>query len=732
MIRSLHKASSRILLIILAIFSLFPAIKAHEDHGKIPTEKEITDHWRADFGFKGFDKLNQELERDFWSFDNDFNRWQAGLAAQDQTLVDGHLVGSWSPVFTLPIVPIHIMLLTNGKLLMWDSVGDNPAESYPVHNFTRAALWDPTTNIVIRVDNTTTGYNIFCSGFSHLPNGTPFIAGGNLDAALDGTDTTHFFDQSSNSWSLGPHMTQGGRWYPSVTPLANGEMLITSGGPATPEVYTTAGTLRTLTGATLSMPLYPWLQASTNGRAFYFGPGDAMQYVTSSGAGSLTNIGTRDGINRSYGSYAMYDIGKIVASGGGSSSKKTVMIDITNPNVNPVVTVPSDMAFGRRQHNLTVLPDGTVLVTGGNSSGASLIDMNANVYDAELWNPATRTWRTLSRAQRIRQYHSTAILLPDGRVFTGGGGICGTCQTVGYLEKNFEIFTPPYLYKSDGSGQLATRPTITTAPSSVVYDQSFFVETPQAAQIAQAVMMRVSSVTHSIDFEQRRIPLRYSSLGNGLTIDAPPNSNIAPPGWYMVFLIDSSGVPSVAKMVQIDYGSNLGVPLIVSASGGNGSATINWVPVFGATNYQVKYGTASGIYTTMVNAGNVMRYTVTGLTGPRYYFVVSASNATLTGDNSNEVSMVLVPTAAGMTVSGRVSSPDGTGLAGIRVTLTGNGIAEPRYAVTNPFGFYQFDDVAAGQGVVVTVSSTRYSFPQPTLFLNITDDISDADFVSHW
>ena len=141
------------------------------------------------------------------------------------------------------------------------------------------------------------------------------------------------------------------------------------------------------------------------------------------------------------------------------------MIDINGAT--PQVSATSPMAFGRRQFNLTLLADGSVLATGGNSTGASLIDMNGGVYNAERWNPATGQWTTLAAQAVTRQYHSTALLLPDGRVLSSGGGICGTCDPVGYLAKNAQIFTPPYLFKKDGSGQLAPRPAITGAPGAV-------------------------------------------------------------------------------------------------------------------------------------------------------------------------------------------------------------------------------------------------------------------------
>src|SRR6185312_8487173 len=147
---------------------------------------------------------------------------------------------------------------------------------------------------------------------------------------------------------------------------------------------------------------------------------------------------------------------------GGSSTKDSRVVDFSGPT--PQVSTTAPMAFGRRQHNLTVLADGSVLATGGNSSGASLVDLNNGVYPAEQWDPATGQWRTLAAMQVTRQYHSTALLLPDGRVLSSGGGICGTCDTVGYLGKNAEIFSPPYLFKKDGSGNLAPRPQISSAP----------------------------------------------------------------------------------------------------------------------------------------------------------------------------------------------------------------------------------------------------------------------------
>jgi hypothetical protein len=180
-----------------------------------------------------------------------------------------------------------------------------------------------------------------------------------------------------------------------------------------------------------------------------------------------------------------------------------------------------------------------------------MVSLSAPVYTAELWNPATGSWLNLASMQKTRQYHSMALLLPDARVMVGGGGICSACYEVGYLEKNVEIFSPPYLFKQDGSGEAAPRPSILSAPAQISYQQTFNISTEIPKNIRQVVLVRPSSVTHSVNFEQRRIPLSFSVKRNGFQASAPSDANIAPPGYYMMFIIDNNGVPSVAKMVKL-------------------------------------------------------------------------------------------------------------------------------------------------------------------------------------
>jgi Domain of unknown function (DUF1929)/Bacterial Ig domain len=460
-------------------------------------------------------------------------------------------VGEWGPLMAWPVVAIHDALLPNGKVVAWDAsnLNDQSYTKTTDHTFTRATVFDPAAGT--QTAAWVQGHNIFCAGLAHLTDGMLFTAGGNADAFSNGIVNTYTFNFANNAWILGNDM-RWARWYPSVTPLTNGEMLITGGRPWIPEVRQTDGTIRQLSEQTGSMdvPFYPWMDVAPDGRVFYSGPDDNLRKLDPAGAGAWQNFGARgDGENRDYGSHALYDVGKILVAGGGPSSRTARTIGINGTT--PQVSTTSPMAFGRRQFNLTTLADGTVLATGGNSTGAHYIDMNGGVYNAELWNPATGSWKTLAAEQVTRQYHSTALLLADGRVLSAGGGICDDCDAVGYLGKNAQIFTPPYLFKKDGSGELAPRPQISTVPSSVPYGAAFQISTPNAASIRKAALLRLGAVTHSTNMEQRYVPLSFSAGSGELTATAPQNANVAPPGVYMLFIIDDAGVPSVAKMIRV-------------------------------------------------------------------------------------------------------------------------------------------------------------------------------------
>lgn len=436
--------------------------------------------------------------------------------------------GAWSPPGQdLPFFPVHAHLLPTGKVLIWP--GDAGI------NGDAAMVFDPVTGALSTVPKA--GYDLFCSAHAYLADGQLLVAGGHIQNNV-GVAKASRYSSASNAWSTVPDMNAG-RWYPSVTSLGNGDALVVSGdisltvGVNTlPQVYQAAtNTWRSLTTAQLQQPLYPLMFLMPNGRVVDVGPGSTTRVLDTSGTGRWTTLGTRPGGFRDYGSAVMYD-GKIFTMGG--ADPPTTRAEVLDLNeASPVWRSVAPMAFPRRQLNATLLPDGKVLVTGG-TSGSGFNNPNTPVFAAELWDPVAQTWSTMASAQVPRLYHSTALLLPDGSVLTLGGN--------NYRKP--EIYRPPYFFKG-------TRPVITSAPGSVAYASQFPVQTAQAASIAKVTLVRLGSVTHAFNMNQRLNSLAFTAGTDTLTITAPADSNAAPPGDYMLFLVDATGVPSMASFVLL-------------------------------------------------------------------------------------------------------------------------------------------------------------------------------------
>ncbi len=241
----------------------------------------------------------------------------------------------------------------------------------------------------------------------------------------------------------------------------------------------------------------------------------------------------------------MYDDGKILVMGGTTcdpyvwncASFPTATAEIIDLNsLVPSWTYTGSMAGGRKNHNATLLPDGKVLVTGGTRSREHPSkDSTDPAYTSEMWDPDTGTWTAMTSETVFRGYHSTAALLPDGRVVSGGGTWGGASA---------EVYSPPYLFNG-------ARPTITSAPTNITYGNSFFVGTPDATSISKVTMIGLTSVTHGFNMNQRISRLSFSQATGGLNVTAPSSPNNSPPGYYMLFILNSNGVPSVANIVRI-------------------------------------------------------------------------------------------------------------------------------------------------------------------------------------
>lgn len=455
------------------------------------------------------------------------------LPAAGRAQTDPAVVGQWAKLANLSIVPIHTHLLPDGKVLMWGGT----VAAYNQNDGKTQIFWDP-ANPGAGTPAATVGYDAFCSGHSFLPDGSLLVTGGHVSDEVGLPNASRYFP-ATNTWTAAPDMNAG-RWYGTATTLPSGDALVVSGeinhadgtNPL-PQVYQTAtNTWRDLTGAQLTQALYPMMFVAPNGKVIEVGPSTQTRYLDTSGTGAWTWIGERMAVWRDSGSAVMYADGKILIVGG--QDPPTASAEVIDLNAaTPAWKATGSMKTPRRHVNATVLPDGTVLATGG-TSGNGFEDATKPVMAPELWNPNTGVWTTLAPATVPRMYHSTALLLPDGRVLNSGGN--------GYTD--VEVFSPPYLFKGP-------RPVISSAPTAVAYGQRFAVQAASAAPIAKVTLIRLGSVTHSFDQNQRMNVLTFAASSGGVEVTAPANANLAPPGHYMLFVVDANGVPSVASVVQL-------------------------------------------------------------------------------------------------------------------------------------------------------------------------------------
>ncbi|HEX4602338.1 MAG TPA: galactose oxidase-like domain-containing protein [Gemmatimonadales bacterium] len=438
------------------------------------------------------------------------------------------LVGAWLPRASSPIVQVHLHLLRNGKVLSWPRVGD-------------PQVWDPATGSFTPVPAPSW---LFCAGHDWLPDGRLLVAGGHI-ADLHGLPNTNIFDPATGTWSPESAMAKG-RWYPTNTTLPDGEVLTLAGTDQAgapvpiPEVWNGTG-WRQLTGASLELPYYPRSFVAPDGRVFVAGEDQQSRYLDVTGLGHWTAGPVRLTGPRDYGSAVMYAPGKILYVGGGDPPMASAeIIDLNVPN--PQWRMTTSMHWARRQMDATLLPTGDVLVTGG-TLAPGFNNYAGGLVTAEIWSPTTGGWSTTAYPSTVRMYHGTALLLPDARVlYSGSGGAPGTAID----ELNYEVFQPPYLFKGP-------RPTITgTLPGRVGYGSQLVVQTPDGASIAKVNLIRLSSVTHAFDMGARLVPLSFTTVSGGLTVGFPTSRADAPPGPYMLFLVNTSGVPSIAPILLLN------------------------------------------------------------------------------------------------------------------------------------------------------------------------------------
>ena len=498
----------------------------------------------------------------------------------------------WSPPIPLPVIAIAAAQVSDGRILIWaaacadDVAGYQPAVTY-------AAFFDPAAGQASPAFAAPVGANMFCPGTVKLPDGSIFVAGGvtaRATATFNGT-----------GWTPGPPLNIP-RAYNSAVTLSDGAVFTLGGsyagglGGKTGELWRKGAGWRVLgnvrpepvfdtadTGGLFRRDNHMWLFAAAGGWVFHAGPSRAMHWVDTAGDGAVVGAGARaDDGDAMNGNAVLYDAvaGRILTVGGGPNynsvgTSNAFVIDISaGPGGNVTVARTGRMNRARQFCTSVALPSGEVVVVGGQSVGYAFRDSNA-VLSAEVWSPATGTFSLLAWAPGAtpmvtpRVYHSVALLLPDGRVFSSGGNGCGACP---FNHLDAQIITPPYLLGPDGAP--APRPSLVSAPAAARLGETVLVTAAGARSFA---LMRASSTTHAVNTDQRRIPLDGvpvgpapaapaadpsqlatppppSDGGAGATVYAltiPADPGVAVPGDYMLFALGPSGTPSTALAVSV-------------------------------------------------------------------------------------------------------------------------------------------------------------------------------------
>jgi hypothetical protein len=461
--------------------------------------------------------------------------------------------GQWQTLpYTMPINPVHTALLYNGKVLIVSGSGNVAGNS----NY-QAALWDPQAGTITAQQET---WDMFCNGMVVLPDGRPFVMGGTLQYdPFHGELKTATYDPATNTFTNQQSMAHG-RWYPTGTVLGDGRAMIfsglneTGGTNTSVEFYSASSGWSAAFAAPWTPPLYPRMHVLPNGNVFYSGATTGSSIFNPSTHTWTTNVAfTNYSGTRTYGSSVLLPLTpannyapKVIIMGGGNPSTNTTeLIDLSAAT--PKWVNGPNMSQPRIEMNATILPSGQILALGGSLNDE---DTNTASLNADLYDPVSGKFSSAGALVYARLYHSVSVLMPDGTVWVAGGN-----PQRGTYEPHMEVYTPQYLLNADGTA--ATRPAIAGTSSSVIgYGGAFQVQTPDAASIANVVLMRNGAVTHAFDMDQRYVGLSFSAGAGVLNVTGPPNGNIASPGYYMLFILNGAGVPSVATIVQLSLAAN--------------------------------------------------------------------------------------------------------------------------------------------------------------------------------
>lgn len=521
---------------------------------------------------------------------------------QRKTTYNPATKGRWSDLIRLPVIPVAAYIVpafpAPERMLFFSSFA--PFDFSGATGKTQFGDLNLGTGEVSQREVANTHHDMFCPALSSLEDGRMVISGGSDAEAVS------IYDPVTNKFTRAPNMTIA-RGYQSSCTLSDGRVFTIGGsysggrGGKNGEVYDAdtnewtylpdAAVEDMLTadeGGIWRQDNHGWIFGWKNGSVFQAGPSKTQHWYGTEGKGSVQEAGTRDDDDAMCGIWAIYDAvaGKVLSAVGSpdytdsDANNRAHVTTIGEPWEPSKVERMPDPAYPRGFANAAVLPDGTVLVSGGQKRSLVFTDTDGIMYP-ELFDPVKQTWTQMAPEAVPRNYHSISILLPDATVFSGGGGLCWVAsmtaddsdcdRTVDHPDG--QIFSPPYLFNEDGSE--ATRPTIDTLSATNATAGAtlkIVVQNEDVAENSTLVLIRLGSVTHSINTDQRRVPLvdvtvtgtqmagdvaadgslkNATPVGTEYTVVLPEDYGILLPGFYYLFAVSSSGVPSVAKTLQI-------------------------------------------------------------------------------------------------------------------------------------------------------------------------------------
>lgn len=543
-----HAVPQRNLLSSALLFTLLSACSGSSDN----TEEVVLD-----------DAYYAELAQNFEAFVPDPS---IGAAQGPEDFI---AQGRWSDLIDWPEIASGAANMPDGRLMTWAST--STVTFGGLEDFTFGSIYDPATGTFTEKNNDY--HNTFCAGISMLPDGRTIAAGGG-----ETITKTSVFDLATNDWALTDDMNIP-RWYPTTTTLPNGQA-ITALGTNQPqaEIWTEGSGWDVRTNLSLQTVLndnsapssqrnwYPALNVAPDGSLFHAGPTSELFSLYVGEDEGLVSHGKRENGDpfRLYNTTVMYDVGKMLIAGGGKPSLASAMtIDLNGAT--PDIAATNPMNYPRSMHNSIVLPDGKVMVIGGTSSGIQFSDEGTQLIP-ELWDPATGVWQELAPHSVPRNYHSTGLLLKDGRVASMGGGLCGGCPT---NHQNGQFYEPPYLFNADGTP--AQRPSITSGEAIATVGDVITLQ--GSDDIVKFNMVRLVALTHHHTTDQRLVPLPIQSATAGnYELAVPVNPNVVIPGYYWIFGFNNTGVPTIGHTIKITINDNAGTTAIA----GDGTVTYEY------------------------------------------------------------------------------------------------------------------------------------------------------------